>query len=149
MQISDWISISALAVSLVSGAITLIYARTQHKLNLVQLDEKKRDAADRKIVTLKAELIKQGSSWLVRTTNVGMGTAVAVTVACQGIEGVGALLENEDIGLVTPVGELRTGQHFDVKATNWYGMSGPQTIRYNWNDEEEGFFTTELKVLVD
>ncbi|MBS0450125.1 MAG: hypothetical protein JSS14_02345 [Proteobacteria bacterium] len=148
-MLSDYLAFASLIISLVSGGFTLFYARTQHKLNKVQLAEKEREAAERKVVTLHAELVKGPLSWTVRTTNIGKGTAFAVTVGCEQVEGIGALLEDQDIGHITPVAELRSGSSFDILATNWYGLRGPQAIQYNWNDEDGKFCTTKIKVLVE
>jgi hypothetical protein len=149
MQTSDWIAGGSAAISLLSGAFTLFYARTQHKLNKLQVAEKERDAEDRKIVVLKSELIKASESrWTVRTTNIGKGTAMAVTVVCAEVEGIGALLMNDEIVAVTPVAQCLPGNHFDIQATRWHGLSGPQSIQYNWNDEDGKFCTVTNKVLI-
>jgi hypothetical protein len=151
MQTSDWIAIGSAAISLASAGFTAFYARTQHKLNVVQLAEKEREAAERKVVTLQAELIKHSpQTWVVRITNKGKSTAYAVTVGCDKCDEVGEkLLRDEDIGEITPVPELLPGQHFDIKATNWHGMYGPQLVFFNWNDEVGGFGSSKVKVLVN
>ncbi|WP_296742648.1 hypothetical protein [Variovorax sp.] len=150
MQTSDWIAGGSAVIALISGAFTLFYARTQHKLNKLQVAEKEREAEDRKVVVLAAELIRRTeTSWIVRTTNIGKGTAKAVTVACESMEEAGPLLGNADIGAITPVEQLAPNSYFDIKATRWHGASSPQLIRYNWNDEDGAFCTVVVKLLID
>lgn len=150
MQASDWIAVGAALISLISAGFTVFYARTQHRLNKMQVAEKERELAEQRIVMLRAELIKRsGTEWILRTTNISKGTALAVIVGCQQNEGIGSLLTNEDIGDIVPVAKLPPGNYFDIRATNWYGMQGPQSIWYNWNNEAGEVCTTTLKVLID
>lgn len=150
MQLSDWFAAGALVISLISGAFTIFYSRTQHRLNKAQLADRDRDSSERKLVTLRAELIELGPQTFLRTTNIGRGTAKAVTVDCRRPDGGdgGPLLESEDISLVTPVHRLTPGEYFEIRATRWFGMVGPQPIVYHWNDEDGVFCETTLKVHV-
>jgi len=148
MGTSDWIAGASAVIALASAGFTFFYSRTQHRLNKLLVAEKEREDVDRKTITLKAELIKSSpSSWILRTTNIGKGTAKGVTVGCQQEDGM-ALLTGEDISQITPVENLRPGSSFDIKAANWHGMTSPQAVQYNWNDEDGTFGTVKLKVLI-
>ncbi|MEJ1167090.1 hypothetical protein V9K97_25620 [Variovorax sp. CCNWLW186] len=149
MDTSDWIASGSALIALTSLGYTVFFARTQHKLNKILVAEKEREQAERRVVSLRAELIKETpQNWILRTTNVGQGAAYAVTVRCAKNEDGNALLEDEDIDQITPVARLDSAHSFDIKATNWYGVFGPQSIQYNWNDEDGTFCSTTLKVLI-
>lgn len=86
METSNWIASVSAVIALVSLGYTVFFARTQHKLNQMLVAEKEREQAERKVVSLCAELIKRSpQDWILRTTNVGQGTAYAITVGLESL----------------------------------------------------------------
>lgn len=58
MDVSDWIASGSALVALASLGYTVFFAYTQHKLNKLLVAEKEREQLERKLVSLRAELIK-------------------------------------------------------------------------------------------
>jgi len=129
MQASDWISIGALVVSLISGAITAFYARAQHQLNKIQLAEKQASIEDAKKAKLTA-LLHGNRIISFRLEIINSGQSVARNVQLILEQG---LVPQQPLGDVFPLARLLPGARVFVdldEPENWDG----HTCELVWED---------------
>ncbi|WP_157634464.1 hypothetical protein [Variovorax sp. Root318D1] len=129
MQTSDWISLSALAVSLASAGFTAFYARTQHLLNKIQLVEKRALIEDAKKAKLTAVL--HGNriiSFRLEVINSGQSVARNVRLILEQ-----GLVPKPSLGDVFPLARLLPGGRVFVDLNEPEDWDG-HTCELAWDD---------------
>ena len=130
MQTSDWISLGAVAVSLASAGFTAFYARTQHKLNKIQLREKQALIEDAKKAKLAALLHgNQILSFRLEVVNSGLSVARNVRLTLEP-----GLVPKPSQGDVFPLARLLPGGRVFVDLNQPEKWDG-HTCELVWDDD--------------
>ncbi|WP_298356019.1 hypothetical protein [uncultured Litoreibacter sp.] len=139
MEISDFISLGALGISIAALVYTMISSRDQKELILretelvrIQLEKEKAVLRESESAMVSARLYEHSKGrWKIRVFNTGPAAAKNVAIVADAEDSF--ITENE-LKRKFPVKKLTKGQHVELNAFIHLSSPGKETIRLIWED---------------